>query len=144
MRTAPNRSRQATLWSLLAILLAASAEADTNVLTRAEIAARHAVAGTKGTVYGATYAHRQTVVLHTVGTNHVEIAKALGPPYPINAVWSPTEPHEEIHDTYDARWYVTYSNDGRPVKVERSAIIKEAMANQAAQVTARKLAKPDR
>jgi hypothetical protein len=129
---------------LTAVLLAASADADTNVHTRAEIAARHAVAGTNGTVYGAIYAHRQTVALHTVGTNHVEIAKALGPPYPINAVWLPNETHEEIHDTYDARWYVTYSNDGRPVTVERAAIIKDAKANQAAQVTARKLAEPDR
>ena len=131
-----------SLLTVLLLMCIGYAEADSH--TRAEIATRHAVTGANGTIYMAIYAHRQDAALDSIGINRTEIAKALGPPYPINRVWVTGAGPEEIHDTFWARWYVTYSDDGRPVKVERAAIMKDARANQAAQVKARKLAELDR
>jgi len=101
--------------------------------SRAEIAARHLIAVTDGSTSYilATYGDREVVPLHRIGTNRTGIAARFGPPYPASDRAVPRGgTYEDIHDTFDARWYVTCSHDGRPIKVERRGIVRDAEANR--------------
>jgi hypothetical protein len=113
--------------------------AATNEHTRAEIGARHVAAGKDGKGYGAIYAEWEIVPLLSIGTNKTRIAAKLGPPYPVSDRYVPEGgTYSETHDTFEARWRITYSHDDRPLTIERALIVKDAEANKASEVTARK------
>jgi hypothetical protein len=106
--------------------------AATNEQSRSEIDARHHARGTNGTtIYGVTYGDRETVAVSSIGTNRTSIAAKLGPPYPVSDRYvSEGGTYFDIHDTFEARWWVTYSHDDKPLKIERAAIVKDAEANK--------------
>ncbi len=121
------------LFTLLACALFAGCAQTGKVHSRAEIGARHVATLPDGkSGIGATYAEREVVPLRLVGTNRTEVAMSLGPPYPVSDRVVPEGgTYEEIHDTFDARWYVTYSDKTQLLKVEKASIIRDAQANKA-------------
>jgi hypothetical protein len=121
------------LITLLASALLVGCTQTGKVYSRAEIAARHsATLVERKSSIGATYAEREVVPLRHVGTNRTEVAASLGPAYPVSDRFVPEGgTDEEIHDTFDARWYVTYSDRGQLLKVEKTSIIRDAKANKA-------------
>ena len=128
---------QYTLVTFLASTLLVDCAQTGKVHSRAEIEARHAATLADGkTGIVATYADREVVPLRLVGTNRTEVATSLGPPYPVSDRFVPEGgTYEDIHDTFDARWYVTYSDGDQPLRVENSRIIRDAQANMAIQRT---------
>ena len=107
--------------------------------SRQEILARHSLSS-DGNTDLAAYGDRENVSLEKLGNSAHEIAETLGPPHQVNdRAASPEGIYVEIHDTYDARWYVTYSQDVAPVqtgallfpvdqviKIERQKIVMDA------------------
>ncbi|NQT93429.1 MAG: hypothetical protein HQ559_11765 [Lentisphaerae bacterium] len=122
--------------ALVVLTLFAGCSAQEREYSRAAIAMRHGIVvphgKTGGRRYQATYAKREIVPLHLVGTNGAEIAATLG--RTTTMVGDRYVPdggtYEEVHLAFDAVWYVTYSHDGQPVKIERAIILRDAQANK--------------
>lgn len=125
------------LFTLLAGALLVGCAQRVKVHSRAEIDARHIATLPDGkSGIGATYAEREVVPLNLVGRNRAEVAVALGPPYLVSDRFvSEGGTYEEIHDTFDARWHVTYSDRDQLLKVEKASIIRDAQANKAMEAT---------
>jgi hypothetical protein len=117
----------------MALMLLVGTAAVDKEHTQAEIRARHAAVCIDGKTWKlATYAEREVVPIRLVGANRAEIATSLGPPYPVSDRFVPEGgTYEEIYDTFDARWYVTYSDKNQPLKVEKTKITRDAQENKA-------------